>query len=46
MDEICFRFDLLKTNAMTKRNILSIIARLYDILGLLGPVVMMQNFCA
>jgi len=39
LDEFCFRFDLPKTNAMTKRNILSIIARLYDILGLLGPVV-------
>jgi len=39
LDEFSFRFDLLKTNAMTKRNILLIIARLYDILGLLGPVV-------
>jgi len=39
LDEFCFPFDLPKTNAMTKRNILSIIARLYDILGLLGLVV-------
>jgi len=39
VDEFSFQFDLPKTNAMSKRNILSIIARLYDILGLLGPVV-------
>jgi len=36
LDEFCIRFDLPKTNAMTKRNIFSIIARLA--LGLLEPV--------
>lgn len=38
-DMFCFRFQLPKVVAPTKRSILSVVAKIYDLLGLLSPIV-------
>ena len=37
-DSICFRFDLPEVELPSKRIALSIVARIYDLLGLLAPI--------
>ncbi|XP_036317858.1 uncharacterized protein LOC118732860, partial [Rhagoletis pomonella] len=38
-DTICFRYDFPESIPSTKRGILSILARIFDLLGLLSPIV-------
>lgn len=38
-DTFCFRFELPVIEVATKRSVLSVVAKIYDVLGLLSPIV-------
>lgn len=38
-DIFCFRFDLLTLEIPTKRSVLSVVAKIFDVIGLLSPIV-------
>lgn len=38
-DVLCFRIDIVTPDVFTKRSILSVTAKIFDLLGLLGPVI-------